>query len=567
MLNHTKYSHSKTIAPIRTPSTENITQSFSQQTNNEFLQIINQTEHDFALRKFDEALENANKILVNFITDANISSYCDSSKSKYECEHDDDDATQSILYHMQMYLQSPSLLYTHQFLPSSNFTHDENKNSQSSSSLLLQSSPLSFTLKINPTRHHQQRINHPSIQERAAAIALQCAYELWRRRCYRNNHQKQNFIDGVIDDELKEHLQPFLQIYAHTHNSNDIDTSSSSSALADRDELSTFSFHNHNIISLDLMLLWIRFIYTIGLYNTCIGLIFDLLHVFLSSMCVCTSTSHEYNDDNEIFENDENENDFLYSNCNDCFNILLVEIAPRIRNKRIVESITDEIFTMFVSPSQATKQNRTCTNTKDHDLELRQPNLNKEQQQRSRQRQKSCSIHDYHPLELESNPIPSSIKILRRNIEAIIHCQEGSIIPLIMKESMEDCLEEVCQLEDLLKNESGNNNNNLNDINNTTENIKKINNRNYEFLDEDIDSYDNKSSDDKNILGGVKDNLIHHLWTSEERWLNRGKLLATGLVTYSLWRRRRGAFHVSRKAGGALLSPIQEIVSAIMNPK
>ena len=100
--------------------------------------------------------------------------------------------------------------------------------------------------------------------------------------------------------------------------------------------------------------------------------------------------------------------------------------------------------------------------------------------------------------------------------------------------------------------------------------VDKLNNR---LQNQKIDD-DNENVNEENLHSMYpplphlfQEYIVDPLWTSEERWINRSKVVAAGIVTYSiLWRKRRNVMNVTKRVGGALISPLQEIASALKNP-
>uniref|UniRef100_A0A7S3VE20 Uncharacterized protein n=1 Tax=Chaetoceros debilis TaxID=122233 RepID=A0A7S3VE20_9STRA len=84
--------------------------------------------------------------------------------------------------------------------------------------------------------------------------------------------------------------------------------------------------------------------------------------------------------------------------------------------------------------------------------------------------------------------------------------------------------------------------------------------------DDDNDDNDTK----KGHWDQMRNEWIHPLWDSEDRWVNRGKVAVLGLVSYTAWKRkkhiRRAAYNNGKSLGKAILSPFREILSAFMPP-
>jgi len=62
-------------------------------------------------------------------------------------------------------------------------------------------------------------------------------------------------------------------------------------------------------------------------------------------------------------------------------------------------------------------------------------------------------------------------------------------------------------------------------------------------------------------------NIVEPLWESEDRWTNRAAVVAVGVSSVMLWRRRRRIGAALRSTGKAAVAPFREIVEAIALPQ
>jgi hypothetical protein len=482
-----------------------------------------------------------------------------------------------------------------------------------------------------------------SIQDRAAFIAIQSSYELWKRR----NNKKS------IDSTLQQHIQPFLQFYTTT----DTTTTSTTASMNNN---SHYHHHRVNTISLDLLFVWLQFIYTIGLHSTCIEMILQIIDVVFLSM-------HDINDDNDVeedgdrsydesllnttqdsiiqtlehkFDNVQEEgnhhqqrqqstattskniehdntidncNDMIYNQCYNIFHFLLVDILPYIHNKDVLDCITNElcilmtkrIFCHYNHDAQSDKNSY-----KPHLKGIRKKNnYNLIGMSKST---KECD-DDIQKIIFNSEPSLSSITKVYQTIESILNYTKDEVlslesmmsstmntttsttssvttmklIPNFVKECLEECLEDVYILlqEEELQNRykfttednTTNSNTRCNDsdlnenkklnsiIDNVSNRIHLANND-----DDQEEEYNNTIEEHaSSSLSMIQDYVIKPLWTSEERWMNRGKVLAVGYLSYTIFqkreRRREQVMNVTKKVGNVLMSPIKEIISAIQN--
>lgn len=56
--------------------------------------------------------------------------------------------------------------------------------------------------------------------------------------------------------------------------------------------------------------------------------------------------------------------------------------------------------------------------------------------------------------------------------------------------------------------------------------------------------------------------VIHNAWDSEDRWLNRAKIIGGGIIALAAWRQRRSMARSALRIGESLLSPVHEIAAA-----
>ena len=544
---------------------------------------IHEIENSFTLCQFEKALSLANEMII---------SCCNSD---YSDQIDDSGSIRSTPLHYDIPMQFP-IIY-----------HDtQTKNCILDPSLSQQQQLLNLKLKI------PLQIQYPiSIQERAATIALQSSYELWKQRIkHKNNdnnnhnHNNQQHHQNVMDIELYNHIQPFLQLFCHKD--------------------------NKEYISFDLLFVWMQFVYTIGLHTISIDMILHILDGIFLSMDDQFTKNDEYEDEDENdkyynenriekcnlihkFNNEEsnnnqdpnnNDNDkseislLLYNQCYDSFHFLLLDILPFIQSKDQLDYITNELCILITkrifAQYQPTQQ---------------QQHQHKQYQQRNHYKPLFLTkgkVQEGESSILSTIPISSSVRKVRQTIELILNYTRdevslgqdynGSIkvIPSFVKDCLEDCLDDIHDLEDELQlfMKQKEENQELYDESEKeklgkekldTARIKrskkkvhfssivdKLNNR---LQNQKIDD-DNENLNEENLHSMYptlphlfQEYIVDPLWTSEERWINRSKVVTAGIVTYSiLWRKRRNVMNVTKRVGGALISPLQEIASALKNP-
>ena len=76
-----------------------------------------------------------------------------------------------------------------------------------------------------------------------------------------------------------------------------------------------------------------------------------------------------------------------------------------------------------------------------------------------------------------------------------------------------------------------------------------------------------KHDNNEGRIGNLVDDVVNYFWESEDRWLNRGKAVAVGVLSYSVWKRRRRICGRARSAGSIMMTPVHEILNAITSAK
>ena len=352
-----------------------------------------------------------------------------------------------------------------------------------------------------------------SIRERASAVAIQSSYELWKRR-----------NGDVIDEELQLNLVPFLSSYNPRKST--IEPSEEKESAPDFAEYQSF-------MTLELAALYIHFCHAIGLYQSTIASILQifaaLIDIDYKSLNGCVDLNSDDSSTAGFDEGETSHDDLLYNFCSEVLNLLLVQTLPRLKDIRIVESITDVIFTIV--------QNQREGDQMKHNID------------------ESCAM--WNNLKMSSTHEKASVAVMCRNMEAIIICEEGKL-PSYLREAMQDALLDVKELiaRDNVADDGS--------VDDAKSSISSAIERTTKRLTIDTGE-DNRVEYD--AYGHEKGGIMYYLWESDDRWLNRGKVVAVGLLSYSAWTRRRRLYGSTRSIGRALLSPVREIVNAIASPK
>ena len=519
--------------------------STSTSTSTSQLERINIAETSFALCDFQDALDQANQILED--QNQNQKSLSLSSSSDFSSSSHSQHA---LVYDVRL-----------SNLVSSTTATDAVGNGNGNDNGNMFSVSITINLQGN---------EKTSIVERASAIAIQSCYELWKRRSTRTRTCSDSIVhDSIeIDDEVRLNLSPFLNIFDGSRARRIHNTSRSTTEEQEAERVSEFGTHQSlQFMTLELSALYIHFCHAIGLYHAALVSSLELLSVLIDvehkSLDGIIDLNHTYEYDDAIpipvqgfhdgesrsrsrsSHDDDHDNadddDLLYNHCSELLNLILVQTLPRLKDIRMVESITDVIFTLVRN------------NQRDEDDYMQIID-------------ESCLMWTKNHEKMSPLPNQVSMEVLCRNVEAIIVCEEGKL-PVYLRESMQDTL---LDLKDLAEQQK------VHDdrfsechscitsaVESTTKRLMEVNantNANTNTKDQSADeNYDKK--------GNIIDDAVDYFWESEDRWLNRGKAVAVGLLTYTAWKRRRRIYSSTRGVGTVLLSPVHEILNAIASPK
>ena len=287
------------------------------------------------------------------------------------------------------------------------------------------------------------------------------------------------------------------------------------------------------IISLELAALYIHFCHAVGLIQSTIISCLQILSA-LSDLERKILIDSGNGNDNDDYEMDMYEA-YLYNNSVEFLNLLLVQTLPRLEDARVVRSVTDAICTLVRSRDDGN------------------PML-------IQMLDETNSI--WNDARMSSTNQSPSVEAIRRNMEAIVASEEGSISPGVLCEAIQSVLLDANDIfaQILVKPDADR----LDMHTSISSAIGETAHRLEYAGDDATDEKDGQSSTEKLSL---LDEATEYLWESDDRWLNRGKVVVFGILTYSAWQRRRHIYKRTKGIGAALLSPIREIVDAITETK
>ena len=362
-------------------------------------------------------------------------------------------------------------------------------------------------------------LSSSSIIERASAIAIQSCYELWKERG-----------SVSIDEEVGLDLAPFLDTF-HTSSGEHHD----------------FSIMHHPFMTVELSVLYIHFCHAIGLYHTALISSLDVLSALIdteyksskNNVVVDRSLDDLLRQDQcDEEEGDSDRHGILYNHCSELLHLILVKTLPRLKDIRMVESTTDAIFTL-VKNSRDEDNGQTI-----HEL---------------------CRMWNIEKMKISPLPERLSMEIIVRNMEGIIASEERTLPPYL-RESMQDTL---LDLKDLLAELDQKQLIPQFERSYDTE-VAQISRRTVGENAKDGKEHQaggSKHDNNEGRIGNLVDDVVNYFWESEDRWLNRGKAVAVGVLSYSVWKRRRRICGRARSAGSIMMTPVHEILNAITSAK
>eukprot|EP00551_Chaetoceros_affinis_P009239 CAMPEP_0203683818 /NCGR_PEP_ID=MMETSP0090-20130426/47720_1 /ASSEMBLY_ACC=CAM_ASM_001088 /TAXON_ID=426623 /ORGANISM="Chaetoceros affinis, Strain CCMP159" /LENGTH=511 /DNA_ID=CAMNT_0050552973 /DNA_START=49 /DNA_END=1581 /DNA_ORIENTATION=- len=506
-------------------------------------------EEAFTLRQFHKALEGANRILSEkkLLTSKSCKGNDDGASASSKRDRCDND-------NQLIFLDVPV------------FHFPESIPSRASKSTTPVPASLHFkvVIKLRSTNQQQESVGD-FVAASAAVIAIQSSFELLKQRIQVRQRSQQheqgktvkignNKINEPcrieIDEEIILHLQPFLQLYT-TDSGNE---------------------YRITAMSFDVLVVFMKFLHAIGHHATCIEIIYSIIDQIVSQNDLVIpkekkdtavrvldyGRDHDFDYDHmdHIQEEECDQNDLLWNYWYECFHLLFIDILPLIPNKEQCQLnyILNEFTNIMNRPAPKTIHRRNCSSKK---------------KRKHRPYLKRIS-------KIDGAPSLSSLQIISRSVQSLIthtHPKDNYTSSNInktitrpissIKKLIIQSLEDICYLleEEISFFERSNDNahakkskyhksrdsgNTKNDdlsspsLNNLSSIVDSLSSR--LFMNENDNDVDDKDSKDgrgeENVAKRIaRDYIIQPLWTSEERWLNRGKILSVGIATYSiLWK-------------------------------
>jgi len=455
---------------------------------------------------------------------------------------------------------------------------------------------------VNKEKKKKMSARTSVLRDRAAAIALQSSYELWKERRDHRRHRycrrqlknpeepRARQFGGTMEEEEEEEeeltkliqdLRPFFRLY-HNHLEK-----TEGIARGDRKEAVT-------TMSWDLAILWIKFCNALGYTDAVFSSLIEMLHGLIRWEEEWTKTmmSQKHNHHHAQYDRgqqqhliknewrnqllgkdnagtEETEKDiYLHQSYYELCHLLLVDKVIYVKDIAALECITDRIFLRSTPTSVLSLLHQritiaTAPNTGDK-------SKNNDDSTNSIVGKAFSAFSDHRTkeaqqfIELSSEPVRESMRLLCQHIEAIYGRGERHIemellvnlaagetdhckAMLMLTEALEDCLDDIRE---------GEKETVMIEKKEICSDILCNDNENYERYISNQGRNDNKGNHIKNYL-------VDLLWTSEDRWINRGRFVTASFITYNIWRRWKRVLAIGRGVGHVLISPLREILDAL----
>jgi hypothetical protein len=284
------------------------------------------------------------------------------------------------------------------------------------------------------------------------------------------------------------------------------------------------------LLTLELVLLYIQFCHTIGLYKLSLDTSLRILVVLirLESDGFPTDIIHGDGDDERNCLLDS-----CYNYSYEFLSIILVRTIPYIKQVRLVESIVDAIFSLIIK-KRFGEQGSDCFDIGADEI-----------------------IPVWDDLFLSPKMYPSSIHVMCRNVEAILISGEERL-PIYFWEALRDSLLDAKEL--VIPPPKGVDDTILGmDHNQRAAETTNNNESSTRFTDLEMESLD--QGNEQNGTADILHRMTEPLWESENRWINRGKIVLACLFSYTVWRERRRVWTGTKLIGKGkrISSPVQDI--------
>ena len=179
----------------------------------------------------------------------------------------------------------------------------------------------------------------------------------------------------------------------------------------------------------------------------------------------------------------------------------------------------------------------------------------------------SDTSHKSQRIAISEEVQPSSIDILVRTLTGTTGSSLSSSFHPCLENIFEQCGENLAQMQSALgvSNHSPNG-----ELDGLMQAADKASARSTAAATDTLDeqAYEDSSAGAYQSLTEIfQSSIVEPLWESEDRWTNRAAVVAVGVSSVLLWRRRKRIGVAVRSTGNAAVAPFREILEAISQPQ
>ena len=178
----------------------------------------------------------------------------------------------------------------------------------------------------------------------------------------------------------------------------------------------------------------------------------------------------------------------------------------------------------------------------------------------------SDTSHKSQGIAISEEVQPSSIDILVRTLTGTTGSSLSSSFHPCLENIFEQCGENLAKIQSAL---GASNDTPSGGLDGLTQAADKASARSTaaatDTLDEDAQEDPQVAS--QSLTEILQSSIVEPLWESEDRWTNRAVVVAVGVSSVLLWRRRKRIGAAVRSTGNAAVAPFREIVEAISQPQ
>ena len=184
------------------------------------------------------------------------------------------------------------------------------------------------------------------------------------------------------------------------------------------------------------------------------------------------------------------------------------------------------------------------------------------------QKEAASSFHKLQNIAISNEVQPSSVDVLVRNLTGTENSLLSSFHPCLGS-IFEQCGENLSQMQAELSGSDESLNEESGGVGVTLA-ADKVSARSAAAAtrtSDECDQEDQNAGASQSLSELFQSNIVEPLWESEDRWTNRAAVVAVGVSSLMLWRRRKRIGAAVRSTGHAATAPFREILEAISHPQ